>query len=189
LLMTKLYMPPPSPRLTPRPHLIRRLEEGLRPDQRLTLISAPAGFGKTTLWSARRSPPLSVPPSLGNVMTRRRERHRWSLCEPDERLQHQSPVTTVHLKPAKILKPVEVAVEGGARPPQEVGQFVGRIGPAAAVLPSPAQAQDAGHGDDQRVIHVGAGDGRRELDIAVNFRPFRAAERVHSPLKLASTNP
>jgi len=51
LLTTKLYMPPVSPRLVLRPRLIQRLEEGLRLGQRLTLASAPAGFGKTTLLS------------------------------------------------------------------------------------------------------------------------------------------
>ncbi len=51
LLTTKLYVPPASPRLVPRPRLIRQLDEGLRLGQRLTLVSAPAGFGKTTLLS------------------------------------------------------------------------------------------------------------------------------------------
>ncbi len=51
LVTTKLYLPPVSPRLTPRPHLIQRLDEGLRLGRRLTLVSAPAGFGKTTLLS------------------------------------------------------------------------------------------------------------------------------------------
>jgi LuxR family maltose regulon positive regulatory protein len=51
LLTTKLYMPPVGPRLVPRPHLIQQLEEGLHLGRRLTLISAPAGFGKTTLLS------------------------------------------------------------------------------------------------------------------------------------------
>jgi LuxR family maltose regulon positive regulatory protein len=52
LLATKLYVPPPRPEMVPRPHLLRRLDEGLRLGHRLTLISAPAGFGKTTLLSA-----------------------------------------------------------------------------------------------------------------------------------------
>jgi LuxR family maltose regulon positive regulatory protein len=47
LLKTKLYVPPARPELVSRPHLIERLEAGL--DRKLTLISAPAGFGKTTL--------------------------------------------------------------------------------------------------------------------------------------------
>ena len=49
LLLTKLYIPPPRPGLVPRTHLIERLKEGMQ--CKLTLISAPAGFGKTTLVS------------------------------------------------------------------------------------------------------------------------------------------
>jgi LuxR family maltose regulon positive regulatory protein len=51
LLTTKLYIPPARPNLVPRPRLIERLDEGLRQGHQLTLISAPAGFGKTTLLS------------------------------------------------------------------------------------------------------------------------------------------
>ena len=47
LLTTKLYIPPPRPNLVARPHLIQRLDEGLHWGHRLTLVSAPAGFGKT----------------------------------------------------------------------------------------------------------------------------------------------
>jgi LuxR family maltose regulon positive regulatory protein len=47
LLSTKLYIPPVRPELVPRPRLIERLNAGLQ--RKLTLISAPAGFGKTTL--------------------------------------------------------------------------------------------------------------------------------------------
>jgi LuxR family maltose regulon positive regulatory protein len=47
LLATKLHIPPIRPNLVLRPRLIERLAQGLtRP---LTLLSAPAGFGKTTL--------------------------------------------------------------------------------------------------------------------------------------------
>ena len=51
LLQTKLYIPPPRPSLVSRPRLIERLNEGLDFGRKLTLISAPAGFGKTTLVS------------------------------------------------------------------------------------------------------------------------------------------
>ena len=51
LLTTKLYIPPIRPDLVPRPRLIQRLDEGLRVGHRLTLVSALAGFGKTTLLS------------------------------------------------------------------------------------------------------------------------------------------
>jgi LuxR family maltose regulon positive regulatory protein len=49
LLTTKLNMPLQHPDLVRRPRLDRPLEEGLR--RKLTLVSAPAGFGKTTLLS------------------------------------------------------------------------------------------------------------------------------------------
>jgi hypothetical protein len=48
---TKLYIPAPPPKVVPRPHLIARLNTGLQ--RKLMLIEAPAGFGKTTLVSAR----------------------------------------------------------------------------------------------------------------------------------------
>jgi LuxR family maltose regulon positive regulatory protein len=51
LLQTKLYIPPIRPELVSRPSLIERLNAGLRLGRRLTLICAPAGFGKTTLVS------------------------------------------------------------------------------------------------------------------------------------------
>ena len=51
LLRTKLYTPPVRPGLVSRQRLIERLNEGLRLGRRLTLVSAPAGFGKTTLLS------------------------------------------------------------------------------------------------------------------------------------------
>lgn len=49
LLTTKLYIPPVRSELVSRRHLIERLNAGL--SGKLTLISAPAGFGKTTLVS------------------------------------------------------------------------------------------------------------------------------------------
>lgn len=51
LLTTKHYIPRPSSNLVKRPHLVERLSNGLQQDCLLTLISAPAGFGKTTLLS------------------------------------------------------------------------------------------------------------------------------------------
>ncbi|TFD79150.1 LuxR C-terminal-related transcriptional regulator [Cryobacterium fucosi] len=49
VLATKLFVPALRPQVVFRPRLIERLREGLRPGRKLTLISAPAGFGKTTL--------------------------------------------------------------------------------------------------------------------------------------------
>ena len=53
VIATKLYIPPLRPGALARADLIARLNAGLQ--RRLTLISAPAGFGKTTLasrWAA-----------------------------------------------------------------------------------------------------------------------------------------
>ncbi|NNJ12779.1 LuxR family transcriptional regulator [Chloroflexales bacterium ZM16-3] len=50
ILATKLFIPPPRPSAVPRPRLLTHLSAGLH--GKLTLISAPAGFGKTTLLSA-----------------------------------------------------------------------------------------------------------------------------------------
>jgi LuxR family maltose regulon positive regulatory protein len=51
ILTTKLYIPPPRPKVVARPRLMERLNEGLKRAPGMTLISAPAGFGKTTLVS------------------------------------------------------------------------------------------------------------------------------------------
>ena len=46
-MATKLYAPQLRRGLVPRPRLLALLERGIQ--TRLTLVSAPAGFGKTTL--------------------------------------------------------------------------------------------------------------------------------------------
>ncbi len=51
LLTTKLFIPPARANLVPRPRLIERLDAGLGAGCRLILLSAPAGFGKSTLLS------------------------------------------------------------------------------------------------------------------------------------------
>src|SRR5947208_10602193 len=50
ILATKLYIPRLRPNVVLRPRLLERLNEDLH--RKLTLIAAPAGFGKTTLVSA-----------------------------------------------------------------------------------------------------------------------------------------
>lgn len=49
ILSTKLFLPRPRSQNVARPHLLARLNAGL--ERTLTLLSAPAGFGKTTLLS------------------------------------------------------------------------------------------------------------------------------------------
>jgi LuxR family transcriptional regulator, maltose regulon positive regulatory protein len=55
LLQTKLYRPSPRPDLVTRERLLQQFLTGLWTGQafarKLTLVSAPAGFGKTTLIS------------------------------------------------------------------------------------------------------------------------------------------
>lgn len=50
VLPTKLYVPRPRTGAVARPRLLARLEEG--PYRKLTVVAAPAGFGKTTLVAA-----------------------------------------------------------------------------------------------------------------------------------------
>ena len=60
LLRTKLYAPRPRSPLVPRSHLVERLQQGV--EGVLTLVSAPAGFGKTTLlaqWLAETRRPVA----------------------------------------------------------------------------------------------------------------------------------
>lgn len=51
ILQTKLHIPVPSPTYMPRPRLHQILDDGLGAGHRLILVSAPAGFGKTTMVS------------------------------------------------------------------------------------------------------------------------------------------
>ena len=55
LLRTKLLAPPPRPDIVHRPRLVARLDTGLR--GKLTLLAAPAGFGKSTLLASWRATP------------------------------------------------------------------------------------------------------------------------------------
>jgi LuxR family maltose regulon positive regulatory protein len=60
LLTTKLYIPQLSVDLVPRPQLYERLDECLT--RKLTLVSAPTGFGKSTLvtsWLSERDRPVA----------------------------------------------------------------------------------------------------------------------------------
>jgi LuxR family transcriptional regulator, maltose regulon positive regulatory protein len=69
ILATKLYIPPLRSNVVLRPHLIERLNDGLSSGHRLTLISAPAGFGKTTLVSEWVASLWRRPPHRPNVLS------------------------------------------------------------------------------------------------------------------------
>ncbi|MGB3717466.1 MAG: LuxR C-terminal-related transcriptional regulator [Candidatus Promineifilaceae bacterium] len=49
LLQTKLFIPPLQPNLVPRPRLIEQLDQAVNQNCRLILVSAAAGFGKSTI--------------------------------------------------------------------------------------------------------------------------------------------
>ena len=60
LLATRLHWPRPHSHLVSRSHLTFRLQQGM--ERALTLVSAPAGFGKTTLlaqWLTERETPIA----------------------------------------------------------------------------------------------------------------------------------
>src|SRR5512141_3052513 len=63
LIATKLFIPPLRPDHISRPRLVDLLDNGYQAGRRLTLVSAPAGYGKTSLlseWHVRLSE-LQVP--------------------------------------------------------------------------------------------------------------------------------
>ena len=88
VLSTKLYIPPTQPELVSRPLLIRKLNEGLH--RKLTFISAPAGFGKTTLvsdWIANSQLDGEKGSQSGNRTSGNQNRVAWlSLDEGDNDL-------------------------------------------------------------------------------------------------------
>jgi len=70
LLMTKLQMPRLRKRLVDRSRLTHHLERGM--EQAVMLISAPAGFGKTTLltqWLVQSGIPIAWPSSNRQILS------------------------------------------------------------------------------------------------------------------------
>jgi len=80
ILATKLYVPPARPDIVARPRLVARLNEGL--GRKLILISAAAGFGKTTLLSEWVAALHSLPLPLGEGP---RVRAAWLSLDEDDR--------------------------------------------------------------------------------------------------------
>ena len=62
LIATKVNIPPQPAQLVPRTRLLNKLDQGLRPGNKVMLVSAPAGYGKTTLvvnWVRERGLPTA----------------------------------------------------------------------------------------------------------------------------------
>jgi CubicO group peptidase (beta-lactamase class C family) len=69
ILTTKLFIPTIRSGIVPRPKLIQKLNAGR--ENNLILVSAPAGYGKTTLlaeWISQQVIPLFVPESIEEIM-------------------------------------------------------------------------------------------------------------------------
>ncbi len=87
LLTTKLYAPPIRAERVSRIRLLARLDDAVIWGCRLVLVSAPAGFGKSTLLSewAHRLDAQSVPPSLPAAPARRDLQAEVAWVSLDER--------------------------------------------------------------------------------------------------------
>jgi LuxR family maltose regulon positive regulatory protein len=62
LILTKLYQPAPRPNQVERGRLVRQLNQGLGEGRALTLVSAPAGYGKSSLvaeWAGQAQRPVT----------------------------------------------------------------------------------------------------------------------------------
>src|SRR3569833_1165317 len=80
LLTTKLYVPPVLPTFVPRPRITERLSIGMAGT--LTLITAPAGFGKTTAVTAWLHPQAEA--GVGHAFVLHPDRVVWvSLDQTD----------------------------------------------------------------------------------------------------------
>jgi LuxR family maltose regulon positive regulatory protein len=163
LLSTKMTVPPAVPGRISRPRLLHILDQGSRPGNKLTIISAPAGYGKTSLlsdWAPSQPDPLV-----------------WlSLDESDN-------------DPARLLAYLWAGIEhalptGGQRPPS---RFEGALTPLVNRL-----ARSAGRLvlvlDDYHRIH--SPDVHRGVQFLIQHAPeslhLVLATRVDPPLSLGS---
>jgi LuxR family maltose regulon positive regulatory protein len=112
LLTTKLYIPPARPQLLPRPRLLAQLDAGMH--CKLTLLSAPAGFGKTTLLGAWRATTLgsAIPFAWVSLDTTDSEPVRfWSyVIAALETLQPGSGAIAVELLQSSRPPPIDVVL-------------------------------------------------------------------------------
>jgi LuxR family maltose regulon positive regulatory protein len=82
--LTKFHIPPSRPNLVSRPALVTRLDQGRTLGHRLSLLSAPAGFGKTTL--------------IGEWITRLNRTTAWLNLDPGD----SDPTVFVHCLAAAL---------------------------------------------------------------------------------------
>ena len=97
ILATKLYIPPPRPKVVFRSRLVGQLNEGLRAGHRLTLLSASAGFGKTTLLSEWINQKAEGEETLAPVRSAGVKNEAKATLHPPSLLPHPSKVAWLSL--------------------------------------------------------------------------------------------
>ncbi|MBE0695442.1 MAG: LuxR family transcriptional regulator, partial [Anaerolineaceae bacterium] len=171
LLLTKLYIPPPRPNIVLRSRLIERMNEGLQ--RKLTLISASAGFGKTTLvseWIATLTPDPSPTGSGESV------RVAWlSLDEGDNDLSR----FLAYLVAA--LQTIEAEIGAGAlaalqtpQPPAIESILTPLLNEITTVLGNFVLVLDDYHAIDSKPV-----DSSKSIDAALNFLLKHLPPQMH----------
>jgi LuxR family transcriptional regulator, maltose regulon positive regulatory protein len=117
LLTTKLYVPHVLPAFVPRPRITERLSVGMA--GKLTLITAPAGFGKTTAVSAWLHPQAEA--SVGHAFVLHPDRVVWvSLDQADnDPTSFWAYVLTALESLAPQVGPIRLALDDLPPPPIE----------------------------------------------------------------------
>ena len=161
ILGTKLYVPQTPPNAVLRPHLSAQLDEALRLNRRLVLLSAPPGFGKTVLLSQWIAALRSRAPAPGQAGSDARARAAWLSLDAGDS------------DPARFLAYVVAAL-------QQVDPCLGAGVSAtlAAPAPPPGEVLLADLLNDMAtVLPSGAGTGRYVL-VLDDYHAI-ASQRVH----------
>ncbi len=185
LLATKLYIPPVRrPGLLSRPRLVERLKVGAA--GKLTLISAPAGFGKTTLlaeWQHALAL-TSIPSSIGRGEPGARARVAWlSLDEGDNDSVRfwRYVVAALQTIDASFGQVAQAALESSQPPPPEP-LVTALINDVAAFSSPIILVLDDYHAIEAESIHTG-------LDFLLDHLPSQLhlviTSRADPPLSLA----
>ena len=146
LLETKLFLPQPRRGLVPRPRLRERLHQGLA--AKLMLVSAPAGFGKTTLlvdWMAARLRVTGRRDRHGVAVAGRGRQRPGDVLDLRDRRAADRGTRRRHgrARPAAGT-PATALPDRADHPPQRSRRAPTRPGPAARRLPRHRLARGAG---------------------------------------------
>ncbi len=117
VIQTKLTIPFIPPSSISRPQLIKQLDQGLQLGHRLLLVTAPPGYGKTTLlsaWTNQNAARFSWltldesdndPVQFWSDLTNALEKYTLGLCEPVQTLLQNNPL---HQLPSDLLLAVVI---------------------------------------------------------------------------------